>query len=383
LKLKAKILLLHYGYPPQHTTGGIRLHKIKIHLQPYFTKVYTLPHTKKTVTYSQKIKNLWIARLLIHLRYSFPTNLLLGKDHLFYLISTFLKANQLLKKKGIIYLFTSYQPLSDLLIGLLLKKRNPHIFWIADFRDPYPEEIKARNIFPGLQRIVLKWIKNHCDLITVVSQGLKKHFEPFAQNIFVLYNGLDSNPKKIKIPILDYTFNGLITYTGSVYPQLTNPQPFLNNLLTLFPHARFLYLGKDADSWRKWLPYEKQHSVLHAPKSHNIAKKAQKKSDILLVFTWSNFDIKGVLTTKFFEYLNTNKLVLVLIQGDEDPEWESIGRLFPNCIICYAHACSLNQLQNKLRKISNTSLRIDIQKISKFLWTNNAAALIDTIRAST
>ena len=382
MRLNAKVLLLHYGYPPQHTTGGIRLHKIKIHLSPYFSKVYTLSYGKKTVTYSQAIKNLWVARILIHLRYSFPTNLLLGKDHLLYLITTFLKANQLIKKKGITYLFTSYQPLSDLLIGLLLKKTHPHIFWITDFRDPYPEEIKATNIFPRLQRIVLRWIKNNCNLITVVSEGLKKHFESHNQKVFVLYNGLDNHPKKIKIPILDYRFNGLITYTGSIYPQLINPQPFLNHLRILFPYARFLYLGKDADSWIKWLPDKSQRSALYTPKSHAIAKKAQKKSDILLVFTWSNYSIKGVLTTKLFEYLKANKLVLVLIQGDEDLEWETIGKLFPNCIICYTHACSQHQLENKLRKISNSSIRFDFQKISKFLWPKNTAALMDTIRGS-
>lgn len=320
-----------------------------------------------------------MAKVFINLRYSFPTNLLFGKDHLLYSISTLFKANRLIKQKRVLYLFTSYQPLSDLLIGLLLKKLNPHIFWIADFRDPYPEKIKAKNIFPPLQRIVLQWLHKHCDLITVVSKGIKQHFKPFDQNIFVLYNGLDKKPKKIKIPILDSEFKGLITYTGSIYPNLINPKPFLNNLQTLFPNARFLYLGKDAASWKNWFSNTKIHSIIYPQKSHAISKKTQKHSDILLVFTWSNCAVKGILTTKLFEYLKANKLVLVLIQGDKDSEWENIGNLFRNCIICYTNDCSLPQLQNRLSKISNTSITFNIPQISEFLWTKNFAELVHTI----
>lgn len=381
MNLNAKILLIHYGYPPQHTTGGIRLHKIYIHLQSYFKEVYTIPHKKRTITYPHAIKAYSISKILIHLRHSFPTNLLFGKDHFFYFLITLIKAHKLIKKEKISYLLTSYQPLSDLLIGLSIKKLNPHIFWIADFRDPYPEEIKAKNIFPCLQRKVLQWIQKHCNLLTVVSEGLKAHFETMYQKkIFVLYNGMDSLPRNIKIPKLNHEFAGLITYTGSIYPQLINPQSFLNHLQILFPHARFFYIGKDAETWRKWFPDETALSTIHNLKSHAITKKVQRQSDVLLVFTWSNPKAKGILTTKLFEYLKANKTVIVLIQGEEDLEWQCIGELFQNCIICYTHSCSLSQLQTKLLKISDRKINFDVPLISKYLWTKNTSELIATIK---
>lgn len=380
MSLNGSILLLHYSYPPQHTTGGIRIHKINLHFQSYFTKVYTLSYPKKTTTYPNAIKSLGIFKIIIHLRYSFPTNLLFGKDHIFYFITTLIKGLRLIKKEKISYLFTSYQPLSDLLIGLVIKKLNPHIFWIADFRDPYPEEIKAKNIFPPFQQTVLQWIKKHCNLLTVVSEGLQKNFQPLDQKFFVLYNGMDKGPKKLKIPKLDSEFTGLITYTGSIYPQLINPQPFLSHLKILFPLARFLYLGKDAASWKKWLPKGTPRSIIHCLKSHAISKKIQKQSDILLLFSWSNHKAKGILTTKLFEYLKANKIVIVLIQGEIDLEWETIGELFLNCIIFYTHSFSFLQLQTKLLNISNSTVKFDYPKISKYLWTHNIAQLIATIK---
>jgi hypothetical protein len=101
---------------------------------------------------------------------------------------------------------------------------------------------------------------------------------------------------------------------------------------------------------------------------------------MLLVFTWSNPKAKGILTTKLFEYLKANKTVIVLIQGEEDLEWQCIGELFQNCIICYTHSCSLSQLQTKLLKISDRKINFDVPLISKYLWTQNTSELIATIK---
>jgi hypothetical protein len=382
-KLNEQLLLLHYGYPPLHTTGGIRMHKIKVHLQSYFSKIYTLSNQKKTVTYSQSLKDCRVTKFIIHLRHSFPTNLIFGKDHLLYFLSTLIKAHRLIKQKEINYLFTSYQPISDQLIGLILKKINPHIFWIADFRDPYPEEIKAKNILPQFQQIVLLWIQNHCDLITVVSEGLKKQFKSMGHKVFVLYNGLDKRPNSMKVPHLDSNFTGLIAYTGSLYSNLLNPQPFLRNLQHLFPKARFFYLGKDDASWKNWIPDGSPQSVASPIKSHKIAKKAQKKSNILLVFTWSNHQVQGILTTKLFEYLTAGKLVLVLIQGNKDPEWETVSKIFHNCILCYANECSVDQLYSKILEISNTAIKFNNPLISNYLWTKKISELMVKIHSIT
>lgn len=46
------------------------------------------------------------------------------------------KANQLIKEHNIQFLYTTMPPFTTGKIGLQLKKQNPYIKWIADFRDP-------------------------------------------------------------------------------------------------------------------------------------------------------------------------------------------------------------------------------------------------------
>lgn len=84
-------------------------------------------------------------------------------------------ANKLIKEKNIKLFYTTANPNTILKIGLNIKKKNPNIKWVADFRDPIGYSYK----FENLTKKEKKWIQDtfqQADIITGLSSSYKKIF---------------------------------------------------------------------------------------------------------------------------------------------------------------------------------------------------------------
>jgi len=114
----------------------------------------------------------------------------------------FKKACELIEEGDIRHVITTSPPHSTQLIGLKIKKRFPHIRWMADLRDPWTDiyyynlfypSFFARKIDLGYEKAVLR----NADIITTVGPSLGKFFEskdPGAfQKIKIVHNGYDES----------------------------------------------------------------------------------------------------------------------------------------------------------------------------------------------
>jgi len=268
-------------------------------------------------------------QLLVRLKGSYPTCLLLDEGGLMYLHRAYRAAARLVRQREIRLVYSSFGPMADLLIGLRLKKRFPHLVWVVDFRDLPLDQGLLSPVFPRAHHRFMQAVLRQADILLTVSEGLAAHLDhPQKQ---VVRNGMDSSasfPEKVsgKRP---FTLN----YTGTLYPGLLDLDPILQQIRTWIVEngiqpSRFClrYAGNDKRSWAIALdkaglgPFGDSYD--RVPHRQSLA--FQKASEINLLLSWSSHTQKGILTGKFFEYLHAGNPVMGWVDGPVDPELEKL-----------------------------------------------------------
>ncbi|HOU85884.1 MAG TPA: glycosyltransferase [Spirochaetota bacterium] len=207
-------------------------------------------------------------------------------------------------------------PYSVHFVGYAIKKNNPSVKWIVDWRDLWTKNhlFEGFILFRWYERYLEKKFHHTADLITTVSEPLSETLRTMTSTpVLTITNGFDADdfadivkrPRKINKKFT-------ITYTGSIYRAYQNPEPLFeavknlkdkkiitkNDLKIVFagsPTANMMdtaesYGISDFFSYAGFLPREE---VL----------KMQYDADALLFLEYNNPEVKGVLTGKIFEYL--------------------------------------------------------------------------------
>ena len=369
--MKHKCLLIHYYFPPIHAIGAVRLYNIALYLQKFLGNVwimttqnrhilpndiqnikgfnileaYTLDYrtlsyllANKNILFDEKTKLSRLARFAIKLMRSFPFNLIFGEGGIIYICHAFFKSWKLIKKENITTIFSSFAPYSDHFIAYLLKLFFPKLYWIADFRDLHVEPLYDVVFWKSFQHKCNKLILKKADCVTTVSEGLAVHLRQYHPHVYVFRSGItmpsdeDTPPQYFSKNRSDFT-KFTISYTGSMYSNERDPSLFLKVIRDLadkkvLPKETFqiMYAGKDTAIWKDWMAQYnlEDYFVPRGMLSVLEAKKIQSQSHINLLLTSSAPYWTGVMTGKFYEYLAAQKPILVLINGTQDIEFESI-----------------------------------------------------------
>lgn len=238
-------------------------------------------------------------------------------------------ACRLIEEKGITTVFSSFRPWSDHLVAKRLKKKYPHLKWIADFRDLPVDPVRRDVWWPGLQRWWGKRVIASADEVWAVSEGQRAQLVGWHDDIIVRRNPLLALPPEENNPV---TERFTIVYTGSLYPGLQTVKPLVEALRILLSEGtilpdqlRLVYRGKDAELFRNWTDGIPDTSLAIQPSiAPAAAQKMQQEAQLLLLLNWSAPDYYGVLTAKLWDYLATGRPILALVNGPADPELCSI-----------------------------------------------------------
>ena len=235
-------------------------------------------------------------------------------------------------------LITSAGPAIMNYFGYKIKKKNPNIFWVADYRDLNQNNPGRVDQFNFRLKKMDKLAFKYADLITTVSYGTKEQNIENAKKMgydirdrtYVLYNGFSlennslelSSKEELKSLFVDKD-KIYIVYTGSIAP-LQKIEYFLK-VLTDSQQLKFIYAGNShqlIDVYVQKFNLEDKVINLGFVKKEE-AEYLQKKADILLLLKLidGNKD-KGIMTGKFYEYLTKNKKIMVI--GDQDEEFNEI-----------------------------------------------------------
>ncbi|RLL89233.1 hypothetical protein CN13_06485 [Petrotoga sp. HKA.pet.4.5] len=240
-------------------------------------------------------------------------------------------------------LFTSSGPSIMNYFGYRIKIKNPNIFWVVDYRDLNQNNPYLSDKFNFKGKKMDKLAFKYADLITTVSHSAKEQNIENAKNMgfdisnksYVLYNGFSkneiNNSENVNISIkyknILTTQKIIIAFTGTIYP-LRRIDLFLEALKEV-ENILFVYAGDSfnlIDHFTKKIGIDaKVINLKFIPREE--AEFLQKNCNILLQL---KADVKenGILTGKFYEYLQRNKKILSL--GDQDEEYNLICRNLKN-----------------------------------------------------
>lgn len=420
--MKKKLLLISYSFPPIKGIGSIRNINVASQFEKHFqTKIlstrnrYKLPleeidvkrfsikylvtldyktlkgksHLKEDSSYfHKKTKSI---SLINKLTESFPFNLFFGEGGLLYILHG-LYVSVRLYKKGYHIIYSSFRPMADHYIAYLSKMFHKNRLWIADFRDlPYYDSISDVYIFPKFQMFLLKRIISKADYVTTISEGLKTFFDTYNNNVIVLRNGINTlhEPIAYENELDKFT----ITYTGSFYGKKRNPEllfKVLSNLVLKnkidLDKLNLIYAGKDSEVWKKYADLNSLKSAITIKGIVSIkeATELQQNTHINVLFSWATKNQKGILTGKFYEYLNAQKKLLVIIKGEQDFEFEKmVNELKIGKVFYYNEVNKIEEFLFEKYKEWEISGRVesivDKEKLMSYTWDDQSKYLMEKL----
>jgi len=295
----------------------------------YRTLIHYFKNDKTKLHFDESTKKSHLIKFFIKLNETLPFSLLLGEGGLIYIISGVRHASQSLKKNKKAIILTPYRPTANVIIGYLLKLMYKESNWIVSMHD-LPYICRRPNCyFPKLQRFLWMKIFKKADKVITLSHGLSDEFKSYGVEVPVVYNGVI-----LRQPVSDANDIFTFLFTGSLYDGLINPTLFfqcIENLLTKNildrDRVQIIYAGKDS---KRWENYAKDFLLVsntirvYDVVPHEVALEMQLKSQVNLLLTWNDKNVKGILTGKFFEYLGARNPILTLLKGSYDDDFEHI-----------------------------------------------------------
>lgn len=241
----------------------------------------------------------------------------------------FRRACELIRSENISHVITTSPPHSTQLIGLRLKRRFPHLKWVADLRDPWTEIYYYDMFRPSLPARMLdrdleKRVLTRADRIITVGQTLASSFAAGLKGIEekteVLPNGFDEEDFQGVEPVIPERFT--ITYVGTLSPaypvrgfieavrdiRVTGQPVTLRFVGTVPDEVRTLFPSVNDGNSPEFVSYcEHPEAIRH-----------MMNSSLLLLIIPDHKSNRSILTGKIFEYLATEKPILLLGPSDGD-----------------------------------------------------------------
>ncbi len=266
----------------------------------------------------------------IRLINTFPLNLVIGEGGLIYLNTLIKNAGKAIKENNITHIYSSYRPFADHYAAYKLKKRNPELVWIADFRDLIIDPHYNHIFFKSGHHRFFKRVFSRADVLTTVSDGLAKKLQRYNPDVLTIRNGIKNVPDHIAESHSKYF---KIAYTGSMFLDKRNAEPLfvavrdlINRKMIIEDHIRIVYAGKDSRIWQALASRFHLDTILvdKGIVSGQEATLLQKEACINILLTISSKELQGVLTGKMIEYFESGSPVLAIIVGQNDPELKFI-----------------------------------------------------------
>ena len=217
---------------------------------------------------------------------------------------------------------TTGPPHSLHLIGLGLKKENPNLKWIADFRDPWTEisyyqHLKLTKSSDRKHRKLEQNVFQNADITLATSFTDAENFKRKGANAYCITNGFDDeNFDKNSTSSSENKFT--LSYVG-VLEQLRNPEILWTVLEKLVDenedfrnHFELKFVGKIDEKILQNIEQSplKKHLKLMGYLSHDQSVEEMKSASLLLITNFPNESSKGIIPGKIFEYLSTGNPIL-------------------------------------------------------------------------
>ena len=228
-----------------------------------------------------------------------------------------------IRDNGITVMVTTGPPHSMHLIGLRLKKKYPHLRWVADFRDPWTEwgMWDTLMVSPTVRAIHKKMesrVLAQADEIITITPFYVRRFEQLSgKRVRLLTNGYDEDDFRGIVYRRDDKF--IIRHVGLINEKC-DPRPFMRALqLELKEHPAFAealrleFIGEVHPDFRDFVganPDLTRVTVFTGNVPHDALIPLYGSSSLLLLILTGYKDAEGFLPGKLFEYFASGLPVL-------------------------------------------------------------------------
>ena len=226
------------------------------------------------------------------------------------------------------------------LLAMDMKKANPRLQWVADYRDlwsqSYTNEV-TQSVRQSMREQEQLSVGLYADRITAVSVDLSSKLSSFLNKpVHTITNGFDADEQEVMKRL-----NGLykpktgpirIVYTGKIYEGYQNPEPLFAAIADLIQTRQIAHDEITVDFYgsRVGVAEELAKNPRFAPfirlmghVERGKALEAQYNATALLLMESSHPRARGVLTGKLFEYIVSGRPILCI---GSRPEYE-IGQV--------------------------------------------------------
>lgn len=233
--------------------------------------------------------------------------------------------SQIMEQEKVDCLLTSFGPISNLWVGLKMKKKYPKVPWVSDMRDPV-DSMHQQLLWRLRGAFLQKKMLRRADKVVTVCDGITDRFkamlpENARHKVFTITNGYREEPI-LGEPLADGILR--IGYTGQLYSGTRDMSELFRCLHVLEQKqgtelpVEVHHAGPDSGTiLEQARKYDcEKYVVAHGSIPKTEALRLQEQCDILCVLTWNTKKEQGVLTGKFFEYLRLRKPILAIITGN-------------------------------------------------------------------
>lgn len=219
-------------------------------------------------------------------------------------------------------IISTYGPKWTHLAAREIKKTNPGVRWIADYRDPVAYSL--RTMTEANINFAKEYTKDAACIITVVPLEYMAMNIADDQRCETVSNGFDGNELAQRTRIKSEHF--IIAYTGTLYSDgaaKRDLQPLLRALNELIDEEKidkddvdFVYCGPSEDVFLSQVaPFPHINWTNRGMVSRNESLTLQNESSLLVLSTWNTEYERGVVTGKVFEYFASKVPIVCICSG--------------------------------------------------------------------
>jgi glycosyltransferase involved in cell wall biosynthesis len=228
-------------------------------------------------------------------------------------------------------IITTGPPHSIHLIGLRLKKMNPSLKWIADFRDPWSDwdlldTLSLTSWARKRHQYLEKQVLTNADRVITIAPFHVNRFEILSgRKIDLITNGFDEDDFKGIVSLKNEKF--IIRHVG-VVDELRDPRPIMEAIKLICQsdsemanHIAIEFVGKVNSAFKEYVQHDQHLSGItrfldQVP--HDKLLGLYGSTDLQLLVLAHTAIAPGNLPGKFFEYLASGKPILGIgpVQGD-------------------------------------------------------------------